>query len=65
MEALQAYECRRPSGALRFRCRECCKDLSITSGTLFVVHMLRKATAEDLRGRVVGREGKTAAVDGG
>jgi transposase-like protein len=27
------YECRRPSGALRFRCKACRKDFSITSGT--------------------------------
>jgi hypothetical protein len=32
---LDAYECRRPSGNLRFRCRACKKDSSITSGTLF------------------------------
>lgn len=32
---LDAYECRRPNGALRFRCRACKKDFSITSGTLF------------------------------
>ena len=32
------YECRRPSGALRFRCKACRKDFSITSGTLFAFH---------------------------
>jgi transposase-like protein len=32
--SLDAYECRRPSGALRFRCKGCEKDFSITSGTL-------------------------------
>ncbi|MGD0105730.1 MAG: IS1595 family transposase [Rhodopila sp.] len=34
------YECRRPSGALRFRCKACRKDFSITSGTLFASHKL-------------------------
>src|SRR5690242_10501169 len=38
--SLDAYECRRPNGALRFRCRECGKDFSITSGTLFASHKL-------------------------
>ena len=37
---LDAYECRRPSGSLRFRCRACRKDFSITSGTLFASHKL-------------------------
>ena len=35
---LDAYECRRPSGSLRFRCRACKQDFSITSGTLFASH---------------------------
>lgn len=30
-----AYDCRRPNGAPRFRCRVCQKDFSVTSGTLF------------------------------
>jgi hypothetical protein len=34
------YECRRPSGALRFRCKACRSDFSITSGTLFAFHKL-------------------------
>jgi transposase-like protein len=34
------YECRRPSGALRFRCKACGKDFSITSGTLFAFHKM-------------------------
>ncbi len=34
------YECRRPSGALRFRCKVCRKDFSITSGTLFAFHKM-------------------------
>ena len=37
---LDPYECRRPNGALRFRCRECRKDFSLTSGTLFAFHKL-------------------------
>ena len=103
---LNAYECRRPSGALRFRCRECRKDFSLTSGTLFashklplrmylgaiaifcnevkgkaalalsrdlgvsyksafvLAHKLREAMAEEMKGRVVGGEGKEAEIDG-
>ena len=103
---LDAYECRRPSGSLRFRCRACRRDFSITSGTLFashklplrtylgaiaifcnevkgkaalalsrdlgvscksafvLAHKLREAMAEEMKGRVVGGEGKTAEVDG-
>ena len=38
------YECRRPSGALRFRCKACRKDFSITSGTLFAHHKLALRT---------------------
>src|SRR6202046_2773152 len=34
------YECRRPSGALRFRCKACRKDFSITSGTIFAFHKM-------------------------
>jgi transposase-like protein len=37
---LDAYDCRRPNGAPRFRCRACQKDFSITSGTLFASHKL-------------------------
>jgi transposase-like protein len=37
---LDAYECRRPNGSLRFRCKACAKDFSITSGTLFANHKL-------------------------
>ena len=29
---LNAYECRRPNGSLRFRCRACVKDFTLTSG---------------------------------
>jgi transposase-like protein len=38
--SLDAYECRRPNGSLRFRCSACAKDFSITSGTLFASHKL-------------------------
>jgi transposase-like protein len=34
------YECRRPSGSLRFRCKACRKDFSITSGTIFAFHKM-------------------------
>src|SRR5271166_5997195 len=37
---LDAYDCRRPNGAPRYRCRACNKDFSITSGTLFASHKL-------------------------
>ena len=37
---LNAYECRRPNGLLRFRCRACREDFTITSGTLFAFHKL-------------------------
>jgi len=39
-ECPTVYECRRPSGALRFRCKACRKDFSITSGTLFAHHKM-------------------------
>ena len=35
-----AYECRRPTGSLRFRCKACRKDFSVTSGTLFAFHKM-------------------------
>lgn len=35
---LEAYSARRPSGLLRFRCKQCTKDFTITSGTLFAAH---------------------------
>lgn len=105
--SVEAYECRRPNGALRFRCKGCKCDFSITSGTLFashklplkgylaaiavfcnevkgksalalsrdlglsyksafvLLHKLREAMAEEMKGRVVGGEGKEAEVDGG
>src|SRR5579862_8471997 len=104
---LDAYDCRRLTGAPRFRCRACKKDFTITAGTLFashklplrcylaaiaifcnevkgksalalsrdlnvsykcafvLLHKLREAMAAELKGRVVGGEGKVAEVDGG
>lgn len=38
--SLTVYECRRPSGASRWRCKDCGKDFSITSGTLFASHKM-------------------------
>jgi len=38
--SLSVYDCRRPNGALRFRCKDCGKDFSITSGTLFAFHKM-------------------------
>src|SRR6201997_4563068 len=38
--SVEAYEARRPNGALRFRCKACRKDFSMTSGTLFASHKL-------------------------
>jgi transposase-like protein len=105
--SVEAYEARRANGALRFRCKGCKKDFTITSGTLFashklplrgylaasavfcnevkgksalalsrdlglsyksafvLLHKLREAMAEEMKGRVVGGEGKEAEVDGG
>ncbi len=37
---VKCYECRRPNGALRFRCKACRADFSLTSGTLFAFHKL-------------------------
>jgi transposase-like protein len=37
---VDAYDCRRPNGAPRYRCRACGKDFSLTSGTLFASHKL-------------------------
>src|SRR6195952_3703181 len=34
------YACRRPTGQLRWRCKPCRGDFSITSGTLFAWHQL-------------------------
>ena len=37
---VDAYERRRPNSSLRFRCRACAKDFTLTSGTLFASHKL-------------------------
>jgi transposase-like protein len=34
------YDCRRPNGGARWRCKACRKDFSLTSGTLFAFHKL-------------------------
>jgi transposase-like protein len=34
------YACRRPAGQLRWRCKACRRDFSVTSGTLFAWHKL-------------------------
>jgi transposase-like protein len=38
--SVDAFEARRANGALRFRCKGCKKDFTITSGTLFASHKL-------------------------
>ena len=105
--SVEAYEARRPNGALRFRCKGCKKDfthhqrdavrqpqaapaglsgghcgvlqrgegqerlalsrdLGLSYKSAFVLlHKLREAMAEEMKGRVVGGEGKVAEVDGG
>src|SRR5277367_237472 len=37
---VDAYDCRRPNGAPRYRCRACRKDFTITAGTLFASHKM-------------------------
>ena len=37
---VDAYDCRRANGALRFECRGARSNFSITSGTLFASHKL-------------------------
>src|ERR1700729_2586262 len=37
---LDAYENPRPNGAMRYRCKACTKDFTVTSGTLFANHKL-------------------------
>jgi transposase-like protein len=39
-ECPTVYECRRPSGALRWRCKACRQDFSITAGTIFAFHKM-------------------------
>jgi hypothetical protein len=38
--SISCARCRRPNGLLRFRCRACREDFTITSGTLFAFHKL-------------------------
>lgn len=38
--SVSVYDCRRPNGAPRYRCKDCGKDFSITSGTLFASHKM-------------------------
>ncbi len=38
--SIGAYECRRPNRSLRFRCKACAADFTLTSGTLFASHKL-------------------------
>src|SRR5450755_2146711 len=103
--SVEAYEARRPNGALRFRYKGCKKDFTITSGTLFashklplrgylaaiaifcnevkgksmlamsrdlgvsyktafvLCHKLREAMGVELKGRMIGGEGKVAEID--
>ena len=39
--SLTVYDCRRPNGAPRWRCKDCKADFSITSGTLFAFHKMQ------------------------
>jgi transposase-like protein len=39
-ECTKVYECRRPNGAMRYRCKAYRKDFSVTSRTLFAHHKL-------------------------
>jgi transposase-like protein len=105
--SVEPYTAKRPNGVVRYRCKGCKKDFTVTSGTLFASHKLplksylaaiavfcnevkgksalalsrdlgvsykcafvlqhkfREAMAEEMKGRVIGGEGKTAEVDGG
>lgn len=36
----KVYEARRPNGSLRFRCKACRKDFTVTSGTIFASHKM-------------------------
>ena len=107
--SLGAYKTRRPNGSARWRCqqKECRKDFTVTSGTLFafhkmplrmylaaiaifanevkgksmlalsrdlgvqyktafvLAHKMREAMASDMKGRVLGGDGKEVVIDGG
>jgi transposase-like protein len=104
---LKPYEFRRKTGALRFECRACKSEFSITSGTIIsshklplrtylaaiaifcnevkgksalaisrdlgvgykscwvLLHKLRESLSAEMKGRMIGGEGKVAEVDGG
>ena len=54
------------AGKLLANKREASRDLGLSYKTAFVLlHKLREAMAEEMKGRIVGGEGKEAAVDGG
>jgi transposase-like protein len=38
--SVEPYECRRPNGSARWRCKGCKADFTITSGTIFASHKL-------------------------
>jgi ATP-dependent protease ClpP protease subunit/transposase-like protein len=38
--SVTVYDCRRPNGAPRWRCKGCKADFSVTSGTIFAFHKL-------------------------
>jgi transposase-like protein len=38
--SVKAYDCRRPNGTARWRCKDCRADFSITSGTIFASHKM-------------------------
>src|SRR5260370_38827974 len=59
--SVEAYEARRPNGALRFRCKGCKKDFTITSGTLFASHNLPvRGYLADIAGFCNEGKGKSA-----
>ena len=58
---LDAYDCRRPNGAPRFRCRACKGDFSITCGTLFASHKLRSRLSRGHRDLLQRSEGQVSA----
>jgi transposase-like protein len=102
----RVYDCRRPTGVPRWRCKACRKDFSLTSGTLFAFHKLplvmylaaitilvnevkgksalalsrdlgvqyktafvlahkiREAMAAEIKGVMVGGDGRVAEIDG-
>jgi transposase-like protein len=43
-DCMRVYECRRPNGGPRWRCKACRKDFTLTSGTLFAFHKMELRT---------------------